>query len=64
MEEKKMFGAIAVVAVILVAAFCGVTLMKDDKDTYEAKVTGNVPVFGNCSIMLEASIAEIFPLYG
>ena len=49
MEEKKMFGAIAVVAVILVAAFCGVTLMKDDKDTYEAKVTGNVPVFGNAN---------------
>ena len=49
MEEKKMFGAIAVVAVILVAAFCGVTLMKDDKDAYEAKVTGNVPVFGNAN---------------
>ncbi len=50
MDEKKVFGIIAVVAVIILAAYCGIAILKKDSNNeYKADVTGNVPVFGNAN---------------
>lgn len=49
MEQKKLI-ATAIVAIVIVAAFCvAAYALKNDDDDYNAKVTGNVPVYGNAN---------------
>ena len=49
MEQKKLI-ATAIVAIVVVAAFCvAAYALKDDDEDYNAKVTGNVPVYGNAN---------------
>ncbi|MCQ2078856.1 MAG: ABC transporter substrate-binding protein [archaeon] len=50
MNEKNAIIAIAAVAVIVLASFCGFAMIKNNEgEKYEAKVTGNVPVLGNAN---------------
>ena len=50
MNEKNTIVTIAVVAIVVLATFCGVAVVKyKNDDGYKAKVTGNVPVYGNAN---------------
>ena len=50
MNQSKRLATIAVVAIILIAAFCGAALVLNNGDSeYAADVTGNVKVLGNAN---------------
>ncbi len=50
MDNSKRLIAVAVVAIIIIASFCGAALiLKGGQDKYEAEVTGNVKVLGNAN---------------